>query len=171
MRWKAEGIYWSSRKTVDKASWKLVTLGHFAHSSVTAEECTGHSFPQNRRCSFGPSTLCTTIVSARTLFRRILCLFVVFLEVPFSGPALRPPVQSGQCCCLNSCLGSSWSNFKLALILSRWITDVYPPAGYLTAAAMIMWPSFWYSYFCIGTLSWPLAKICLFQSFYQYDWI
>lgn len=38
--------------------------------------------PQNRQCSFAPSTLCTTIVSARTLFRRILCPFRV-LEVPF----------------------------------------------------------------------------------------
>lgn len=38
--------------------------------------------PQNRQCSFAPSTPCTTIVSARTLFRRFLCPFR-FLEVPF----------------------------------------------------------------------------------------
>lgn len=38
--------------------------------------------PPNRQCSFAPSTLCTTIVSARTLFGRIFCPFR-FLEVSF----------------------------------------------------------------------------------------
>lgn len=38
--------------------------------------------PQNRRCSFAPSSLCNTIVSARTLFKRSLCPFRL-LEVPF----------------------------------------------------------------------------------------
>lgn len=37
---------------------------------------------QNRQCSFAPSSQCTSIVSARTLFRRFLCPFRV-LEVPF----------------------------------------------------------------------------------------
>ena len=48
--------------------------------------------PQNRQCSFAPSTLCTTIVSARTLFRRILCPFR-FLEVPFQD-IHRDPLRS-----------------------------------------------------------------------------
>lgn len=152
-RGKAERICRSSTQIVNKAVWKRVTLGH---SSVTPEECTGHSFPQNRSCSFGPSTPCTTIVCARTLFRRILCLFVVFfLEVLFSWRALRPPVESGQGCCQNSCLGSSWSHSEMALILSQWITDVYPPDGYLAAAGMIMGPPFRCSYLFIRTLGWP----------------
>ena len=48
--------------------------------------------PQNRQCSFGPSTLCSTIVSARTLFRRLLCPFSV-LEVPFQD-VHRDPLHS-----------------------------------------------------------------------------
>ena len=47
---------------------------------------------QNRQCSFAPSSPCTTIVSARTLFGRFLCPFR-FLEVPFQD-GHRDPLGS-----------------------------------------------------------------------------
>lgn len=75
---------------------RLVTRGQCAHSSATGEECAGHSPPQNRQCSFGPSTLCTAIVSAGTLFARILCPLLDFGGPPlFRTSRQGPPVQSG----------------------------------------------------------------------------
>lgn len=75
---------------------RLVTRGQCAHSSATGEECAGHSPPQNRQCSFGPSTPCTAIVSAGTLFARVLCPLFRYLEVPppFSGHPGRDPLCS-----------------------------------------------------------------------------
>lgn len=74
-------MYWSSTQCQQSGvktchSWSLRSLlGDWAGM------CWSFT-PQNRLCSFAPSSLCTTIVSARTLFRRFLCPFR-FLEVPF----------------------------------------------------------------------------------------
>lgn len=107
---------------------RLVTRGQCAHSSATEEECAGHSWPQNRQCSFGPSTLCTAIVSLGTLFARILCPFRFWRSPLFRTSRQGPPVQSGHSRFPKQlpARGSNPESLGAATHSSRSITDVYP---------------------------------------------
>lgn len=125
--------------------------------------------PQNRQCSFAPSTLCTTIVSARTLFRRILCPFR-FLEVPFQD-IHRDPLRSQDQTAVQD----------QAEVALRWVR--FEPVHYrcfssrirlLVVERTLMQTSVWCSYiFLYWGLkpSWPLVKISLFSPFFLCDWI
>lgn len=141
---------------------RLVTLGHCAHSSVTGEECTGHSFP---RIGSAPLALPPC---APLLYQQEHCSGESFVPLDFwrslfmtstkTPCAVRPEPFPKQL----SGIKSHWA----VSYLNQWITDVYLleldcwPVG-----RMMMWASFWCCYFCTGIRSRPLVKIWPFSLF------